>query len=153
MPLCIYKTRFEKKGIKTLKPLISQGFQVSASILVTQYGCGGRTWTSDLRVMRNAPWISYSPIVAHMIPGSQYFQGFGGICIRLCSHPVPWNLTAVGVSVGVNSKWRAMRWPILLAQPRKKRTFRFLPLRDSVHWGSDKTRNKPSGTWIVPTSK
>ena len=32
MPLCIYKTRFEKQGIKTLKPLISQGFQVSASI-------------------------------------------------------------------------------------------------------------------------
>ena len=36
MPLCIYKTRFGKQGKKTLKPLISQGFQVSASILVTQ---------------------------------------------------------------------------------------------------------------------
>ena len=32
MLLCIYKTRFEKTGQKTLKPLISQGFQVSASI-------------------------------------------------------------------------------------------------------------------------
>ena len=32
MPLCIYKTRFKKQGIKTLKPLISQGFQVSVSI-------------------------------------------------------------------------------------------------------------------------
>ena len=32
MPLCIYKTRFEKQGIKTLKPLISQGFQVSVPI-------------------------------------------------------------------------------------------------------------------------
>ena len=54
MPLCIYKTRLKKQGIKTLKPLISQGFQVSASILVTQDGCGGRTWTSDLRVMRQS---------------------------------------------------------------------------------------------------
>ena len=40
MPLCIYKTRFDKQGIKTLKPLISQGFQVSVSILVTQDGAG-----------------------------------------------------------------------------------------------------------------
>ena len=30
----------KKQGIKTLKPLISQGFQVSVSILVTQHGCG-----------------------------------------------------------------------------------------------------------------
>ena len=150
-PCVSIKHALKKQGIKTLKPLISQGFQVSVSILVTQDGCGGRTWTSDLRVMRNAPWISYSPIVAHIIPGSQYFQGFRGICIRLRSHPVPWNLTAVGVSVGVNSKRRSMRWPILLAQPRKKRTFRFLPLRGSVHWGSDRTRNRPSGIRIVPT--
>ena len=34
-----------------MKPLISQGFQVSVSILVTQHGCGRRTRTSDLRVM------------------------------------------------------------------------------------------------------
>ena len=52
MPLCIYKTRFEKQGIKTLKPLISQGFQVSVSILVTQYGSGRRirTLTYGVRV-------------------------------------------------------------------------------------------------------
>ena len=43
MPLCIYKTRFEKTGHKTLKSLISQGFQVSVSILVTQYGASGDT--------------------------------------------------------------------------------------------------------------
>ena len=52
MPLCIYKTRFEKRGIKTPKPLISQGFRVSVSILVTLDGSGGRTRTYDLRVMR-----------------------------------------------------------------------------------------------------
>ena len=34
-----------------MKPLISQGFQVSVSILVTQHGCGGRTRTYGLRVM------------------------------------------------------------------------------------------------------
>jgi hypothetical protein len=33
----------KKQGIKTLKPLISQGFQVSVSILVTQYGASGDT--------------------------------------------------------------------------------------------------------------
>ena len=118
-----------------------------------RFGCGRGTWTPDLRVMRNAPWISYSLTATHIISRSQYFQGFRGICIPLLSHPVPWNPVAVGVSVGVNFESRAMRWPILLAQPRKNRTFRFLTLRDSDHWGSDKTRNRPSGTWIVPTSK
>ena len=54
MPLCIYKTRFEKTGIKTPKPLISQGFRVSVSILVTLDGCGGRTRTYGLRVMRQS---------------------------------------------------------------------------------------------------
>lgn len=35
--LCVsIKHALEKRGIKTLKPLISQGFQVSVSILVTQ---------------------------------------------------------------------------------------------------------------------
>ena len=52
MPLCIYKTRFEKTGDKTPKSLISQWFRVSVSILVTLDGCGGRTRTCDLRVMR-----------------------------------------------------------------------------------------------------
>lgn len=37
----IYKTRFEKQGIKTPKPLISQGFRVSVSILVTLDGVRG----------------------------------------------------------------------------------------------------------------
>ena len=37
--LCVsIKHALKKQGIKTLKPLISQGFQVSVSILVTQYG-------------------------------------------------------------------------------------------------------------------
>ena len=37
--LCVsIKCALEKRGIKTLKPLISQGFQVSVSILVTQDG-------------------------------------------------------------------------------------------------------------------
>ena len=40
MPLCIYKKQaLKKQDIKTLKPLISQRFQVSVSILVTQYVC------------------------------------------------------------------------------------------------------------------
>ena len=50
--LCVsIKHALKKQGIKTLKPLISQGFQVSVSILVTQDGCGGRTRTYGLRVM------------------------------------------------------------------------------------------------------
>ena len=35
-PCVSIKHALQKKGIKTLKPLISQGFQVSVSILVTQ---------------------------------------------------------------------------------------------------------------------
>ena len=118
-----------------------------------RFGCGRGTWTPDLRVMRNAPWISYSLTATHIIPESQCFQEFRGICFLLLSHPIPWNPVAVGVSVGVNSENRAMRWPILLAQPRKNCTFRFLPLRNSVHRGSGRTRNRPSGIRIVPTSK
>ena len=37
-PCVSIKHALKKQGIKTLKPLISQGFQVSASILVTQDG-------------------------------------------------------------------------------------------------------------------
>lgn len=51
-PCVSIKRALKKRGIKTLKPLISQGFQVSVSILVTQDGCGGRTRTYGLRVMR-----------------------------------------------------------------------------------------------------
>ena len=50
-PCVSIKHALKKQGIKTLKPLISQGFQVSVSILVTQDGCGGRTRTYGLRVM------------------------------------------------------------------------------------------------------
>ena len=40
--LCVsIKHALEKRGIKTLKPQISQGFQVSVSILVTQDGAVG----------------------------------------------------------------------------------------------------------------
>ena len=39
-PCVSIKHALKKQGIKTLKPLISQGFQVSVSILVTQHGCG-----------------------------------------------------------------------------------------------------------------
>ena len=42
-PCVSIKHALKKQGIKTLKPLISQGFQVSVSILVTQDGCGDRT--------------------------------------------------------------------------------------------------------------
>lgn len=35
-PCVSIKHALKKQGIKTLKPLISQGFQVSVSILVTQ---------------------------------------------------------------------------------------------------------------------
>jgi hypothetical protein len=42
-PCVSIKHALKKQGIKTPKPLISQGFQVSVSILVTQDGCGGRT--------------------------------------------------------------------------------------------------------------
>ena len=42
--LCVsIKHALKKQGIKTLKPLISQGFQVSVSILVTQDGASGDT--------------------------------------------------------------------------------------------------------------
>lgn len=37
-PCVSIKHALKKQGIKTLKPLISQGFQVSVSILVTQDG-------------------------------------------------------------------------------------------------------------------
>ena len=50
-PCVSIKHALKKQGIKTPKPLISQGFQVSVSILVTQDGCGGRTRTYGLRVM------------------------------------------------------------------------------------------------------
>ena len=40
-PCVSIKHALKKQGIKTLKPLISQGFQVSASILVTQDGAVG----------------------------------------------------------------------------------------------------------------
>ena len=53
-PCVSIKHALKKQGIKTLKPLISQGFQVSVSILVTQDGCGDRTRTCDLRVMRQS---------------------------------------------------------------------------------------------------
>ena len=39
-PCVSIKYDLKKQGIKTPKPLISQGFQVSVSILVTQHGCG-----------------------------------------------------------------------------------------------------------------
>ena len=51
-PCVSIKHALKKQGIKTLKPLISQGFQVSVSILVTQDGCEGRTRTYGLRVRR-----------------------------------------------------------------------------------------------------
>ena len=38
MPLCIYKTRFEKTGYKNAETPDFSGFRVSVSILVTQYG-------------------------------------------------------------------------------------------------------------------
>ena len=53
-PCVSIKHALKKQGIKTPKPLISQGFQVSVSILVTQDGCGDRTRTCDLRVMRQS---------------------------------------------------------------------------------------------------
>ena len=40
-PCVSIKHALKKQGIKTLKPLISQGFQVSVSILVTQDGAVG----------------------------------------------------------------------------------------------------------------
>ena len=42
-PCVSIKHALKKQGIKTLKPLISQGFQVSVSILVTQDGASGDT--------------------------------------------------------------------------------------------------------------
>ena len=53
-PCVSIKHALKKQGIKTLKPLRNQGFQVSVSILVTQDGCGDRTRTCDLRVMRQS---------------------------------------------------------------------------------------------------
>ena len=53
-PCVSIKHALKKQSIKTLKPLISQGFQVSVSILATQDGCGDRTRTCDLRVMRQS---------------------------------------------------------------------------------------------------
>ena len=103
-----WKLRFSTKRSSFLLPRINEKFPFLKPELP-----GSKMGTFS--VMRNAPWISYSPIAAHIIPGSQYFQGFRGICIPLLSHPVPWKPVAVGVSVGVNSKRRAMRWPILLA--------------------------------------
>ena len=62
-PCVSIKHALKKQGIKTLKPLISQGFQVSASILVTQDGCGDRTRTCDLRVMSPTSYqLLYSAI-------------------------------------------------------------------------------------------
>ena len=62
-PCVSIKHALKKQGIKTLKPLISQGFQVSVSILVTQDGCGGRTRTYGLRVMSPTSYqLLYSAI-------------------------------------------------------------------------------------------
>ena len=75
-PCVSIKHALKKQGIKTLKPLISQGFQVSVSILVTQDGCGDRTRTCDLRVMRQSQaqiGVISAPICAfyrHSLGGS-----------------------------------------------------------------------------------
>ena len=90
--------------------------------------------------MRSAPQGFHSPVAAHDIPRSQYFQGLRGICISICSHRIPSNPTAVGVSVGVSPKKGRIVKPIELAQPRAKCTFRFLPLWDSIHQGPDRIR-------------
>ena len=87
MPLCIYKTRFEKTGIKTPKPLISQGFRVSVSILVTLDGCGGRTRTYGLRVMR----LSQVQIEAVSAPICAFYRrSLGGFSV-VSGQPCPFN--------------------------------------------------------------
>ena len=109
-------------------------------------GCGRGTWTPDLRVMRSTPQVFHSPAAAHDIPRSQYFQGLRGICIPICSHRIPSNPTAVGVSVGVSPKKGRIVKPIGLTQPRAKCTFRFLPLWDSIHQGPDRIRHRSLGS-------
>ena len=84
-PCVSIKRALKKRGIKTLKPLISQGFQVSVSILVTQDGCGDRTRTCDLRVMRQSQaqiGVVSAPICAF------YHHSLGGFSI-VSAQPCP----------------------------------------------------------------
>ena len=91
-PCVSIKHALKKQGIKTLKPLISQGFQVSVSILVTQDGCGDRTRTCDLRVMSPTSYqLLYSAISHFVVPvtGLEPVQyRYRGILSPLCL-PIP----------------------------------------------------------------
>ena len=83
-PCVSIKHALKKQGIKTLKPLISQGFQVSVSILVTQDGCGGRTRTYGLRVMRQSHaqiGVISAPICAFC---HHSFGGFSIVFVQPC---------------------------------------------------------------------
>ena len=66
-PCVSIKHALKKQGIKTPKPLISQGFQVSVSILVTQDGCGGRTRTYGLRVMSSKQGVCYRDAMSRKV--------------------------------------------------------------------------------------
>ena len=83
-PCVSIKHALKKQGIKTLKPLISQGFQVSVSILVTQDGCGDRTRTCDLRVMRQSQGkigVISAPICAFC---RRSLGGFSIVSVQSC---------------------------------------------------------------------
>ena len=57
--LCVsIKCALEKRGIKTLKPLISQGFQVSVSILVTQDVLRDQ-FRYTLKIGKNENWSGF----------------------------------------------------------------------------------------------
>ena len=83
-PCVSIKHALKKQGIKTPKPLISQGFQVSVSILVTQDGCGDRTRTCDLRVMRQ----SHAQIGVISAPICAFYRhslgGFSIVSVQPC---------------------------------------------------------------------
>ena len=67
------KHALKKQGIKTLKPLISQGFQVSVSILVTQYGSGRRIRTLTYGVRVRCATITQS---RYVLTNKNYYTHF-----------------------------------------------------------------------------
>ena len=76
-PCVSIKHALKKQGIKTLKPLISQGFQVSVSILVTQYGSGRRIRTLTYGVRVRCATFTQS----RYVPDEQnLLYSFSGVC-------------------------------------------------------------------------
>ena len=61
------------------------GFFGAISFLVAQCGCGDRTWTCDLRVMRNLRFVHYSAVLLGLVVlRTMERNGFCPMCTKEC---------------------------------------------------------------------